>query len=119
MNFAENFNRICREKGTTPTALLKTMGVATSKVAMWNSGSLPKEDMMVRLAQELKCSVMDFFADEIAESKEPENDDEADILRIFRMLDRRTKHEFMTMAYDYENRAALAGDKTGTNSTVG
>ena len=64
MNFADNLKRICTERGTSPTALLKSMGVATSKVAMWNSGSLPKQEMLIRLAKELDCSVMDFFADD-------------------------------------------------------
>ena len=64
MDFATNLKRICTERGTSPTALLKSMGVATSKVALWNGGSLPKQEMLVRLAKELNCSVMDFFADE-------------------------------------------------------
>lgn len=57
MNFADNLKRICTERGTSPTALLKSMGVATSKVAMWNSGSLPKQEMLIRLVKELDCSV--------------------------------------------------------------
>ena len=109
MNFADNLKRICTERGTSPTALLKSMGVATSKVAMWNSGSLPKQEMLIRLAKELDCSVMDFFADDAdlaAQNSnktnadtEPKNEDESDILRIFRSLSRRAKHEFMSMVY--------------------
>ena len=64
MDFATNLKRICTERGTSPTALLKSMGVATSKVALWNGGSLPKQETLVRLAKELDCSVMDFFADD-------------------------------------------------------
>lgn len=113
MSFKSNFNRICREKGTTPTALLISMGVAHSKVAMWNKGSLPKEEMMVRLAHELGCSVMDFFADEDdlpVAPVEPANDDENDILRIYRSLPRRLKHEFMATVYRFEEQNELAGD---------
>jgi len=121
MDFATNFKRICTEKGTNPTAVCKELGVSTSKVNLWNNGSLPKQEMLVKLARHLGCSVMDFFADEedIANAVKPENDDESDILRVFRMLDRRTKHEFMSMVYEYENRAALQGDKGETGSAVG
>ena len=110
MKFHENLKRICDERGTTPTALLRSMGVATSKVTMWNNGSLPKEEMMVRLAQELNCSVMDFFADEedIAEKNRMDNvldEDEKEIIRIFRLLGRRERHEFMSTVYDFEGRA--------------
>jgi len=109
MSFAQNLKRICNDRGTTPTALLKKMGVATSKVAMWNSGSLPKQEMLVRLAQELGCSVMDFFMteEEIAEQERTDNildEDEKEIVRIFRMLPRRDRHEFMNAVYDFEKR---------------
>ena len=63
MDFAENLKRICDEKGTTPTALCKELGLSTSKVSAWYGGSLPKQDVMVKLAKKLDCSVMDFFYD--------------------------------------------------------
>lgn len=128
MNFADNLKRICTERGTSPTALLKSMGVATSKVAMWNSGSLPKQEMLIRLAKELDCSVMDFFADDAdlaAQNSnktntdtEPKNEDESDILRIFRSLSRRAKHEFMSMVYEFETHEELAGDNANNQSSV-
>lgn len=109
MSFAQNLKRICNDRGTTPTALLKRMGIATSKVAMWNSGSLPKQEMLVRLAEELGCSVMDFFMtdEEIAEQERTDNildEDEKEIVRIFRMLPRRDRHEFMNAVYAFEKR---------------
>lgn len=128
MNFADNLKRICTERGTSPTALLKSMGVATSKVAMWNSGSLPKQEMLIRLAKELDCSVMDFFADDADlaaqninktnADTEPKNEDESDILRIFRSLSRRAKHEFMSMVYEFETREELTGDNADDQSSV-
>lgn len=128
MNFADNLKRICTERGTSPTALLKSMDVATSKVAMWNSGSLPKQEMLIRLAKELDCSVMDFFADDadLAAQNinktnadvEPKNEDESDILRIFRSLSRRAKHEFMSMVYEFETREELTGDDANDQSSV-
>lgn len=109
MSFAQNLKRICNDRGTTPTALLKKMGVTTSKVAMWNSGSLPKQEMLVRLAKELNCSVMDFFMteEEVAEQERTDNildEDEKEIVRIFRMLPRRDRHEFMNAVYEFEKR---------------
>ena len=120
MNFADNLKRICTERGTSPTALLKSMGVATSKVAMWNSGSLPKQEMLIRLAKELDCSVMDFFADDDTiqtplNIAEPKDEDESDVLRVYRSLSRRMKHEFMTMVYEFEKRQELEGEKQKIN----
>ena len=111
MNFADNLKRICKEKNTNPTALCKELGLSTSKVSAWNNGSLPKQEIMVLLAQKLECSVMDFFADEedIIPVK-PADEDEVDILRVYRSLSRRAKHEFMSMVYEFENRNELQGD---------
>lgn len=115
MNFAENLKRICSLRGTNPTALCKELGLSTSKVSAWYSGSLPKQEIMVQLAQKLDCSVMDFFADEdeVYETRAT-NEDEEDILRVYRGLSRRAKHEFMAMVYEFENRKELEGDKDST-----
>lgn len=106
MTFAENINRICAEKGTNLTAIVKAVkGSSSFATAINTKGSLPKESEMLEMAKLLECSVMDFFADE------------EDILRIYRGLSRRAKHEFMSMAYEFENREELEGDK-GTTAAV-
>lgn len=108
MLFRENLNRICREKGTTPTAMVKSLGISSSKVTAINKGSIPSEDMLLAFAKALDCSVMDFFEDEDDADTEkpvkPGNADEEDILRIYRSLSRRNKHEFMAMVYEFENK---------------
>lgn len=114
MTFAENINRICAKKGTNLTALVKTIkGSSSFATAINTKGSLPKESEMLEMARLLGCSVMDFFADE-EDLHELTNEDEEDILRIYRGLSRRAKHEFMSMAYEFENREELEGDKGAT-----
>ncbi len=83
--------------------------------AINKKGSIPKETDLIALAKELDCSVMDFFADEedIPPVK-PRDEDEEDILRIYRGLSRRAKHEFMSMVYEFENREELKGDNGET-----
>lgn len=110
MTFAENLNRICKERGTTVTALLKQLGLSTSKVTLWNNGTLPKAEQMVLLARALDCSVMEFFADEddLAEANKPAglvlNEDEWDIIRVFRELSNKEKHIVMAQVYKAEER---------------
>lgn len=106
MTFAENINRICAEKGTNLTAIVKAVkGSSSFATAINTKGSLPKESEMLEMARLLGCSVKDFFGDEedLTETK-PANEDEEDILRIYRVLPRRAKHEFMSMVYEFENR---------------
>lgn len=105
MDFATNFRRICKEKGTTPTRVVLDLGLSSSKVNLWNKGGIPKAEIMVKLAKRLDCSVMDFFADEedlIPKTEFALDEDERDIIRLFRMLDRKQKHEFMSKAYAFE-----------------
>lgn len=117
MTFGDNLKRICKERGTTPTAIMKKWGLSTSKVSAWYEGSLPKQEMLVRLAKELDCSVMDFFADEEdLVAVQPHDADEEDILRVYRSLSRRNKHEFMAMVYEFENRKELEGDREQTTA---
>ena len=116
MQFHENFKRIANEQGTSPTAVLQALGVATSKIASWNRGMLPKQEMLVKLADYLHCSIMDFFWDgedeeRLKHSAEPHDEDEADVLEIYRKLSRRGKHEFMTMVYEFDNRQDLIEEK--------
>ena len=117
MTFAENINRICAAKGTNLTAIVKAVkGSSSFATAINTKGSLPKEPEMLEMARLLGCSVMDFFADEenIPHSVAPANEDEEDILRIYRGLSRRAKHEFMSMIYEFENREEHEGDKETT-----
>ena len=113
MSFRENINRICIQRGTNLTAVVKQVKGSSSYTSAINKGSLPKEDEMVEMAKILHCSVLDFFMDEedLAPQNEPQNEDEKDILRVYRSLSRRTKHEFMAMVYEFENREELEGDK--------
>ncbi len=103
MIFWTNFEAICKSRKTTPTAVVrKTLGLSGSKVTAWKNGALPKEEVIEQLAEVLKCSPADFFATEPKEVAEPANDDERDILELFRKLDRKQKHEFMAMVYQYD-----------------
>ena len=127
MQFHENFKRIANDRGTTPTAVLRDLNIATSKIAAWNKGSLPKQETLHRLAEYLNCRVSDFFWDgegdpmgtsgdapkivRVEVPKEPELDeDEQEVLRTFKSLSRREKHEFMVTVYDYAKAHELAGD---------
>lgn len=115
MTFAENINRICAERGTNLTAVIKQIknGQSSYTTAINRKGSIPNQEELLALAEILQCSVMDFFADEEdieAKRAVPENEDEEDILKVYRSLPRRAKHEFMTMVYDFGDRKEYEGD---------
>lgn len=61
--FFDNFNAICKAKHTTPTAVVKLLGLSSSKVTAWKNGSLPKEDVIQMLADKLEVDTAAFFDD--------------------------------------------------------
>lgn len=125
--FIVNLDRICKSKGLSITKMLKEMGWSTSKVTLWNNGSLPKMDTIEKIAEYLGVPVSEFFIDpdapfpgdpqeilnakRVAESygvstpKEELSEDEQDIIAIFRACTRREQHEIMAMMYKYEKEA--------------
>ncbi len=118
MDFARNLKHICKKNGTNPTSVCKELGLSTSKVSLWNNGSLPKQEILIKLANQLNCKVMDFFADDLSEDIiQEKNEDEQDILRIYRGLERKDKHRFMTMVYDFEQ-GKTPSEKTEINQQI-
>ena len=128
MLFHENFKRIANDRGTTPTGVLKKLNIATSKIAAWNKGSLPKQETLHKLAAYLNCKVSDFFWDgegepmgtpgcepmvahseELHEEKQLDEDEE-ELLKIFKLLSRHEKHEFMAEAYKFSKKHEQDGD---------
>lgn len=61
--FYEKLQQICRKKGTTPTALLKKLGISTSKVTAWKKGSVPKADLLKTIADALETPVSYFYGE--------------------------------------------------------
>lgn len=107
MTFRENINKICKTRGTTLSAVTRSMGLSTSKVTAINNGSIPKEELLVSLAKTLNCSVMDFFRDEVEEKQSVDqlavlSDDEQDVIEIFRSMSREDKHIMLARMYEYK-----------------
>lgn len=60
--FYENVNRVCREKGTTPTTVLKSLGFSSGNVSKWKNGSIPNIDLAYAIAKALGVS-LDYLVD--------------------------------------------------------
>ncbi len=51
--FFDNLKEACFKKGTSPTALLKSLGMSTSSVTSWKKGVTPSIGTVYRLAEYL------------------------------------------------------------------
>lgn len=63
--FYENYERLCRAKGTSPSRVALDIGRSKNAAANWKAnGTIPKEDELEALAEHLGCEVSDFFVPE-------------------------------------------------------
>lgn len=55
--FYDNLRKICREKGTTVTTVLKELKMSTGSTGKWKDGSIPKIDTVMQLSEYLDVSL--------------------------------------------------------------
>lgn len=61
--FFENFARICKEKGTSPTVVVSKLGMSKNTASYWKkNGNLPNDEQLQEMANILNCDVADFFS---------------------------------------------------------
>ena len=60
--FYDNFDKLCTKIGTSPTNFTKNvLGLSTSKVTAWKNGSIPKYEILQKIADVFNVSVGDLF----------------------------------------------------------
>lgn len=55
--FWNNFYNICRLNNTSPNAVCAELGLSTATATHWKNGTLPKADVLVRIADYFGVSV--------------------------------------------------------------
>lgn len=119
--FYENFDRICKMQGTSPSAAAVAIGKARTLPAGWKKNhTIPKEDELKALAKHLHCSVADFFADDsrmrFGTSEESAvnalyqsadealelDENEEELLRIYGECSKKQRAKLMMLVYDFE-----------------
>lgn len=55
--FYERLESMCSRKGITVSSLVKALGLSTSKVTAWKNGSVPKGEILVKIADYLDVTV--------------------------------------------------------------
>lgn len=55
--FYDNFKAVCKEKGTSVTAVLKAIGRSTGCTGKWSNGSFPTLDIVIDMATHLSVSL--------------------------------------------------------------
>jgi len=124
--FSENFERLCKLSGTTPSAVVQKVGRSKSTASDWKRNhTLPKENELVQFAKILHCEVSDFFRDpekpffrnelEAMEWQQARqfdegcelDDNEEELLRIYGACSKRQRVALMSLVYEFEDSELL------------
>lgn len=100
--FFEYFREICTKKNTTPTAVVRKLGLSPSKVTMWKGGSIPKTETLLMLAQELNVPVCAFFGGVLPTTTADVHfsDDVLELVDIYQQLRTADKRRLFGKAYE-------------------
>lgn len=65
--FWENYTRLCREQGTSPTALSIELGFSNATASRWKKGAIPNGSTLKRIADHFGITVSEL----LGETKKP------------------------------------------------
>lgn len=109
--FFEQLKLICKLRGTTPTNVVRKIGLSSGNVTSWKNGASPKQDILKKLALELDVPVSAFFDGVPTEQSE----DEKELLDVYRQLSKSGKRQLIGKAYellDNQSNPQSAADAT-------
>ena len=126
MLFYNNFDAICKQRGTSASAAAMAIGRSKGAASNWKTnGTLPKEDELIALSNHLNCYVSDFFrmpGEELSEyaqmledlpvgtfgkkldpeiEEEPLDDYQNDFLTVYDSLSPKDRMRLMNLIYEF------------------
>nr|DAU74369.1 MAG TPA: Repressor protein CI [Caudoviricetes sp.] len=103
------FDKLCKENGTTATAIALKLGLSKGNTSSWKKGGNPSADILIKIADELNCTV-----DVLLGRNSPEptlDEDEASLIENFKKLSDKDKGKVLERA---ETLAELAAERAAT-----
>lgn len=109
--FVRNLKKYMNSRGVEQADIVAALNITASTVSDWVKGkSYPRVDAMQRIAEFLKVSISDLTSDDSDNDRFVLTDeDEIELIEMFRRLGRRRKHEIMTKMYELDEEAKLGG----------
>lgn len=93
------FNTLCTKNETTPTALALKLGLSKGNTSSWKKGGNPSADILIKLADELNCTVDILLGrKEKNSSAEQLSTDEQELLTYYKELDLMKKGQVLERA---------------------
>ena len=61
--FYETLKEACKDKGTSPSAVVLALGMSKSNVTEWKKGQSPRLDVVIKIANHLGISAADLVSE--------------------------------------------------------
>ena len=90
--FYDRLRDICKERGTTLSAVLKDLGLSTGSTGSWKKGQFPKGDVLKKISEYLDVSI-DYII--FGEYKSDLNNDEKHLVELYRKTPDRAKYKLI------------------------
>ena len=110
MEFYKRLDSLCKATGTSVTALLKSLNISTSKGTAWKNGSIPRADVLQKLATALHTTPAYLLGetDDPSEGKKnnPATTQDArqrDIVVLTRMASQLPEEDYNRLVKDFED----------------
>ncbi len=88
MSFYEKLNNLCKERGTSPTAVALTLGFSTSASTTWkNAKGMPRSSTIKKITEYFGVPIT-YFNDDPEKEKAPGNMPEAEdeLIRLINLM---------------------------------
>ena len=110
MEFYKRLDSLCKATGTSVTALLKSLNISTSKGTAWKNGSIPRADVLQKLATALDTTPASLMGetDDPSEGKKnnPATAQDArqrDIVVLTRMASQLPEEDYNRLVKNFED----------------
>lgn len=100
------FDKLCKENGTTATAIALKLGLSKGNTSSWKKGGNPSADILIKIADELNCTVDILLGRKFHSPKL--GDDESVLIENFSKLGEKDKGKVLERA---ELLAELAAER--------
>lgn len=102
--FYQRLHTICKNKGTTVTAMVKELGLSTANLSNWKNGRLPKTEIAFRIANYLGVSVYELMGEDKKNTPDEQTLTEGEKiwLDLYHQLSTETRAVLVNMANAFE-----------------
>ena len=109
MTFYDKYINLCKKNRLKPQSpeMIKTTGVTSASISGWKKGSLPKAEVLIRLADFFNVSIDYLLGQTEKEGSLKSSDltpEELELVRIYREADQKTKLQIIADIINLTNK---------------